>query len=120
MSEVRSRLVQTTIGECTLVHFPVPSLMEDELIEEIGQELYALADGLGTGRLVLNLDGLEFYRSMFLAQLLRLRERVNAGKGSLVFIAGPGTFAHQTFEVAGVVKRLFEIYPTEAEALAAC
>lgn len=120
MSQMRRLIELKTVGIYTLVHFVDTSLMDEELIDDVGQTLYRLVDESGHHQLVLNLDEFEFYRSMFLASLIRLREKVRAVDGRLVLVHGSESFSHQTFEAAGVAKKLFVIYPTEAEALAEC
>jgi anti-anti-sigma factor len=120
MSEVRARIFLKHVGPCLVVHFADRSLVEDEDITEVGQALVSLVENPKPSHLIVNLDGLDFYRSMFLTYLLRLREKIEAAQGQLAIVQAPESFSHKTFEVAGMARKVFVIHPTEEAALANC
>lgn len=114
--EAKPLVVEESVG-AVVVRFPYDQLLEEDDILSTGEQLQHLADN-GDGRLlVINLDTFQYYRSMFLATLLRVREKRLEVGGRLVIVQAPDSFSQQTFDVTGVSRR-FEIRPDEGSALA--
>ncbi len=110
-------LTVADLEKASVVRFTVDTLLEEDEVFGLGHGLLELADLAGAKPLVINLDSLEFYRSMFLATLLRVLDRRQTNGGRLLIVQSPDSFSHQTFEVTGVVRK-FEIHHDEAAALA--
>lgn len=115
--EGESLIVEQPEGRAVMVRFPQEQLLEEDDILTTGEQLHQLAES-GDGRaLILILDTFQYYRSMFLATLLRVRDkRLDVG-GRLMIVQSADSFSQQTFDVTGVSRR-FEIFPDEGSALA--
>ncbi|MFO0960480.1 MAG: hypothetical protein U0800_24110 [Isosphaeraceae bacterium] len=110
-------LIVEESDRAVLVRFPHEQLLEEDDILATGEQLHHLAEN-GDGRpLVLVLDSFQYYRSMFLATLLRVRDKRIAVGGRLLIVQSAESFSQQTFAVTGVTRR-FEIFPDEGSALA--
>lgn len=91
----------------------------DNELEDLGAEIGRLVDEEGGRRLVLTLGPADpqLLFSVFLAKLINLQKRLEAGGGQLAIAqVGPATLA--IFQVAGL-ERFFHFYSSEDEACAA-
>lgn len=117
MTEGTLPLAVTHRDNAALVRFTTSSLLDEDDVFSLGHGLLELADEVGHKPLVLVLDGFDFYRSMFLATLLRVLERRQGLGRRLIIVQAPESFSQQTFDVTGV-SRKFEIHGDEDSALA--
>jgi anti-sigma B factor antagonist len=100
----------------TVVTFTDPELLEDELIDAIGN---ALADRVvhhGQSRLILNFSAVTFLNSDTLGMLLSLLRKVNLAGGRLALCAFNPRFREMMATLQ--LNRVFDIYDSENEALA--
>ncbi len=105
------------VGEVTVVRFRDQKIIEDLGIQELGQELFQLVDSLEKKKLLLNFASVDFLSSAALGKLITLDKKVKARAGTLKLCA----IRPEIYEVFAITRlnRLFDIRPTEADALAA-
>lgn len=71
-------------GEVVIGQFCVPRLTEDQNIEQLGQDLFALVDQFDKRKVVLSLASVEFLTSSVLGKLITLHRKMHRQKGRLV------------------------------------
>jgi anti-anti-sigma factor len=102
-------------GPVTVVTFKVPELMDDELIDTLGQALAEHMEKQKHGRLVLNFSAVTFMASDMLGVLLGLLRKVNATGGRLALCAFNPRFREMMTTLN--LNRVFDIYDAEHEAV---
>ncbi len=105
------------VGDVTVVRFRDRKLIEDIRIQELGQELFALAASAACEKLLLNFSYVEFLSSSALGKLITLDKKIKAAGGALKL----SNIRPEIYEVFTITKldRLFDIRDDEADALAA-
>ena len=105
------------VGDVTVVRFRDHKIIEDINIQELGQEMFQLAEGDRREKLVLNFSAVEFLSSAALGKLITLDKKVKAHGGILKL----SNIRPEIYEVFAITKlnRLFDIKDDEADALAA-
>jgi len=84
-SPPRNRSLQVEqVGDATVVRFAASELLDDETIELIGGQLYALVDHLGARKLVLNLAPVKRLASLMLGKIMTLHKKLKPAGGKLV------------------------------------
>lgn len=84
-SSSRSRSLEVEqVGEVTVVRFTCAELLEDEAIELLGGQLYALVDHLGRRQLVLNLGPVRRMASLMLGKIMTLHKKLKPVGGKLI------------------------------------
>lgn len=81
---------------------------------QVKQELVALAES-GVTHVILNLSQVEYLDSTGLGVLISGLKRLRENGGNLALV-GPGMRILRIFEITGL-DRIFDIYPTEQDAL---
>jgi anti-sigma B factor antagonist len=111
------RLEVIEAGDVTVVHLRDHKIIDELVIQEIGQELFQLVDAEHRTRLLLNFAAVEFLSSAALSKLIALERRIKARGGKLIL----SDIRPDLLKVFQITKltRLFEIQPTEKEALRA-
>jgi anti-anti-sigma factor len=110
-------LIVKTRGEVILVEFENAQLLIDEwFVHEVGARLRGLA-AEGRVRILVNLAGVEYASSALLANLAWLHRRVFEARGFLRIYGLTAVFRDALRSCA--LDRVFEIHPTEQEALGA-
>ena len=114
-STTSPRVLVETVGGVTVASFADEELTNDQVIEAVGEQLSNLAEGVGSGRLVLNFREVRFMSSSMLAVLLKFSKKVTAGQGRLKLCS----IAPNLKEIFKITRfdRLFEIYDEESAAL---
>ena len=102
------------LGNVTRVLFTSTQIMESELTEEIGGQLFDLLKQ-GKCRILLDFRNLERVSSGLVAKIITLHKRVVAQSGRLA-ICNVNPAIHDVFEMLRLPKFL-NIYGREAEAL---
>jgi anti-sigma B factor antagonist len=111
-SEAR-RIAVEPLGEYVLVTFPGMTLIwEFEMVDQIGNELYALVERDGAMRVIVSFRGVELAGSMMLGKLISLQRRMEDRHGKLR-ISELNENMHNVFRP---LKRIFDIYETAEEA----
>jgi anti-sigma B factor antagonist len=72
------------VGDVTLVKVTQPRILDEEMTEEIGGQLFSLVKDLGCRKLVLNFDRVERLTSVLLGKLVLLHRKVEDAGGRLI------------------------------------
>ncbi|GAB6167252.1 hypothetical protein JCM19992_32520 [Thermostilla marina] len=104
-------------GDVTVVHFKDRKIIEDLSIQELAYELFRLVEQENRKKLLLNFANVDFLSSGMLGQLMSLEKKVKAHDGVLKLCC----IQPAIMEVFTITQldAVFDIYPTEADALAA-
>lgn len=80
-----------TDGDAVVVSFPGPELTDDDNIEILGRELFALVDQFDCDKIAVDLTGVAFITSSVLGKLITLHRKQSRHDGRLVLCnIGPG------------------------------
>jgi anti-sigma B factor antagonist len=111
------RVEISEVGEVTVVRFLDRKILDAANIQELGQELFALVEKESRRSLLLNFSNVEFLSSAALNKLIVLDKKVKAAGGVLKF----SDLRPEIYDVFVITRltQLFDIKPSEAEALAA-
>lgn len=113
----KSALHLDTIDGVTVVSFAQSRIVDEVLIQELGDAFDRLVAEQGLMRLLLNFGNVEYLSSAMLGKLVALRARLIAAKGSLVLCSIKGELMIP-FEASGLDK-VFKICKDEQSALKA-
>src|SRR5215467_1021949 len=80
----RRRLEVETIGDVTVVNFVDKKILDEQNIQNIGEQLFSLVEQDGLTRLLLNFGNVEYLSSAALGKLITLNKKVQAVGGKLV------------------------------------
>jgi anti-sigma B factor antagonist len=103
------------LGDVTAIRFTTRTILGDDAIGAIGQQLLGLVDSAGCRRFVLNLSNVESLSTAMIGRLVALHRRVEAAGGRLV-LCGLGPFLMEIFRVLNLPE-VAPIYRDEPEAL---
>jgi anti-sigma B factor antagonist len=111
------RLQVSKVGDVTVVRFVDRKILDEASIQELGQELFQLAEEGDRKSLLLNFSSVEFLSSAALGKLITLDKKVKAHSAKLKL----SNIRPEIYEVFAITKlnKLFEIHDNEADALAA-
>ncbi|HNQ23303.1 MAG TPA: STAS domain-containing protein [Phycisphaerae bacterium] len=117
MSEPRTAITVTEVGNATVVNFEDRKILEELSISRIGEELAALVSSHVKINLLLSFKNVEHLSSSALGMLITLNTQVKERQGVLKL----SDISPQIFEVFKITRlnKLFSIYSTREEALAA-
>lgn len=90
------RLAATEDGGITLVRFLDKRLFDDNVVREVGDELFGLVPRSGAAAIIIDFSGVETVSSSMLGKLLLLQRRIDNGNGYL-----------RLCELSGVVRSVF-------------
>jgi anti-sigma B factor antagonist len=76
-------------GDVCIVRFVLSQLRDDENIEQMGRELFALVEQYGSRKVVLSLAGVEYITSSVLGKMITLHRKLHRGHGMLVICEIP-------------------------------
>jgi anti-anti-sigma factor len=105
--------VERTEG-VTIVRFTKPAIMEEKVIEVIGDELTRLVERLGNVRLVLDFSKVAHVGSYMLSLLVNLHKKTQAGGGGLA-LSGICPDLLKVLELTKLTQVL-SIFPDEVQA----
>jgi anti-sigma B factor antagonist len=105
-----------TSGDVTIVKFVDRKIIDATAIQELGEELFSLVERDGLKSQILNFASVEFLSSAALNKLIMLDKKIKAVRGKLRLC----NLRPEIYEVFAITRLnvLFDIKPTEAEALA--
>ncbi len=103
-------------GDVTVVTFSDSKIIDEDEIQELGQELYDLVERDGHRKFVLNFSQVEFLSSAALGKLISFEKKVSTHDGELILT----NIRPEIYEVFAITKltKLFQIKDDEADALA--
>lgn len=114
MNNRESRIRVKKLSDTTLVEFIDRNILDEALIQLIGEEIAQLIDASPSPRLIISFSGVEHLSSAALGTLITLDKRIQRNKGQL-------RLAHidpQIYEVFVITRlnKLFQIHETVDEA----
>jgi anti-sigma B factor antagonist len=114
MAEERRLLVEP-VNDITVVTFKDKKILDEAVIQDVGDELFDLVDKQYKTKLLLNFENVEYLSSAALGKLITLNKRVKEENGELKLC----NIIPEIFEVFRITKlnRLFEIYDEMEQAL---
>lgn len=100
----------------TIVTFADSKIINEEEIQELGQELYALVERDGHKKIILNFSAVEFLSSAALGKLIGFEKRAKQNSAELMLT----NIRPEIYEVFAITRltKLFDIKDDEADALA--
>lgn len=112
---ISPRLFVERIDGVTVATFADPSILAEEVIRDVDEQLSLLLEGSGSGKVLLSFRDVKFMSSAMLAVLVKVARRVEKAKGRLKICC----LAPPLMEVFRMTRfdRLFEIHDGEASAL---
>ena len=104
------------VGIVTVANFCDQKILDDLVIQQLGEELFRLATSRDCDNLLLNFSGVAFLSSSALGKLITLDKKVRARGGTLRLC----NIRPEIYEVFAITKlnRLFDIKDDESDALA--
>ncbi len=102
-------------GDCALLVLSTPSIYEEEVIEQIGQDLNTLTSEFGFKRLIIDIKAVNLITSSLIGKLVQLHRRLKKEGGVLVLCGIQGHL--ETIFRASNLINYFHIFPTEEKAL---
>jgi anti-anti-sigma factor len=111
------RLSVSDVNDVAVVRFVDHKILDESVIQELGQELFQLVEADNRKRLLLNFQQVEFLSSAALGKLITLDKKVKAHGGKMKLT----NIRPEIYEVFAITKlnKLFDIRDDEADALAA-
>ena len=101
----RPRITFEDIGDVTAVKFTDKKILDEQVIQNIGDDLFKLVDELGRKKLLLDFVSVEFLSSAALGKLIRLHQRLASGGGKLI-LCGISKTIMEIFELTKLDKML--------------
>lgn len=111
------RIALAESGDVTVVTFRDSKIIDDQAIQELGQELENLVERDERGKIVLNFAAVEFLSSAALGKLISFEKKVR-GKKTKLILTNIRPEIYEVFKITKLTK-LFTIKEDEADALAA-
>jgi len=115
MTEGVERLKFHEQGDVMVVEFKDSKILDDTVIQEIGDELFGLVDKQFRPKMVLDFTNVDYLSSAALGKLITLHKRVREKKGHLRFCA----IKPKIYDVFRITKldKIFEIHEDRDKAL---
>jgi anti-sigma B factor antagonist len=110
-----SRMMIEDYAGVTVVTFSDTSILDSATIDQIGRDLYPLADAQNRRKLVLDFSNVKFLSSQALGILITFQKKVAAIQGTLV-LCGLRPELMKIFTITSL-DRLFQFFPEDAAAL---
>lgn len=111
------RLEVLTEGDVTVVQFKDHKIRDEVNIQQIGEELYSVAEGIENEKLLLNFENVSIMSSAMLGKLISLNKRL-AKTGTQLKLCSIRHDLQQVFVMTGLTK-VFDIQEDQDSALAA-
>lgn len=110
-----SRLEVEIFDNATVASFKDERIVDDIVIQAVGEQLYSLVEEGGHTHLLLNFSNVKFMASAVIAKLFTLQKKVKKADGVLKFCCiDPDIMA--VFKITGLDK-MIKIYKDEQDAL---
>lgn len=90
-------------GDVVVVKLTRATLNDEENIEQLGHEMFAIVDQYDRDRVVLDLAGVEYMTSSAIGKIIALHRRLQRGKGQLV-LCNLGDTVRETFTTASLLR----------------
>lgn len=109
------RLRIEIFDNATVASFVDERIVDDIVIQSVGEQLYNLVERDGHKRLLLNFSNVKFMASAVIAKLFTLHKKVQQAKGKVKFCCIDPDL-RVVFKITGL-ERIVEIYDDEQDAL---
>lgn len=111
------RISLTESGSVTVVTFNDSKILDEQEIQDLGQELNDLVESDDRKKIILNFSSVEFLSSAALGKLISFEKKTRQNKAKLML----SNIRPEIYEVFAITKltKLFKIKDTEADARAA-
>ncbi|HMP03637.1 MAG TPA: STAS domain-containing protein [Gemmatales bacterium] len=103
------------VGDISVVSFTINKVIDEQVIEAIGKQLFSLVDDRGINKIVLNFMKVDYLSSFMIGKLVTLNKKVTAAKGKLALCCIDAKIA-DIFTITGLNK-VFKMFKEEHEAL---
>ena len=115
MSNLR-RIEVSESASISVIRFLDQKIIDPQVIQELGQELFDLVERDGRKKLVLNFSNVEFLSSSALSKLITFDKKSDRNDAKLILT----NIAPEIYQVFAITKldTVFTIKDTEADALA--
>lgn len=115
MANGESRLKVEQRENITCIEFLDRNILDEANIQLIGEEISTLIESCESPRLMIDFSNVDHLSSAALGTLITINNKVNDRKGQLRL----SNIGAQIYEVFVITKlnKIFEIYPTDEEAL---
>lgn len=104
-------------GDVTIVSFNRTKILDDQVIQAIGDQLFELVEKMGKTRVLVNFSKVEYLSSAALGKLISLNKKIALAKGKLA-LSNMDPSIYEVFKITGLDK-VFKNYKDEGEALQA-
>lgn len=113
--EKKSYLRCVVHGDYVVVTFLVERMLDETVIQEIGDELFDLVENKGRKHLILNFTNVKYLSSAALGKLITLNKKIQATGGRLVLCS----ISPEIYEVFKITQlnKFFEIEKDDLSAL---
>jgi len=115
MGSSTQRLDIEEVGDVTIAKFIDKKILDENNIQIIGNQLFALVDEDARNKIILDFSNVEYLSSAALGKLITMEKKVKAAKGKLRLAC----IRPEIYEVFAITKlnRLFKIYEDQERAL---
>ena len=115
MGSSTQRLDIEEVGDVTIAKFIDKKILDENNIQIIGNQLFALVDEDAAPKIILDFSNVEYLSSAALGKLITMEKKVKAAKGKLRL----SCIRPEIYEVFAITKlnRLFKIYEDQERAL---
>jgi anti-sigma B factor antagonist len=115
MGSSTQRLDIEEVGDVTIAKFIDKKILDENNIQIIGNQLFALVDEDARTKIILDFSNVEYLSSAALGKLITMEKKVKAAKGKLRL----SCIRPEIYEVFAITKlnRLFKIYEDQERAL---
>src|SRR6516164_9460424 len=111
----RRRLEVVDVGDVAVVNFVDPKILDEPVIQNIGEQLFSLVDEVGRRKILLNFGNVEYLSSAALAKLITLNKKLQQVGGRMI-LCNIDSQIKEEFEITKLNK-LFTIHEEEQTAL---
>jgi anti-anti-sigma factor len=111
----KSYLEIQPVGDISVVSFTINKVLDEQVIEAIGKQLFSLVEDKRVLKIVLNFQKVEYLSSFMIGKLISLNKKIVAAKGRLAICCVNPQIA-DIFTITGL-NRIMKIFKEEHEAL---
>ena len=82
-----AQLLIQTYKDATVATFREASILEERVIQQIGDDLYALIDNQDRRKIILDFSSVKFLASAAIGVIMTLNQKIQGAKGTLILCA---------------------------------
>jgi len=115
MSLRQKHLEVRDVGDITVVLFIGRTILDNQIVQAIGEKLFSLVDELDRRKIIINLTNVKCLSSAAFGKLISLQKKIVAANGKLM-LCNVDKHVSEVFETLHI-NRLFNIVEEEQEAM---